>query len=106
MLDIEDNLFFRMNIEEITSLLEELDTNDDKLMGLPDINSLSSWINKQKELVKRLSTFLLSASAHIEQVEKDEDKKDEILPIKSKKRCVHESGETLNRQTCITTSLS
>ena len=41
MIDIEDNLFFRMNTEEVASLLEDLDTNGDIVMSLPDINELS-----------------------------------------------------------------
>ena len=41
MLDIEDNLFFRMNKEKVASLLEDLDTNGNIVMGLPDINELS-----------------------------------------------------------------
>ena len=72
MLDIEDNLFFRMNTEEVASLLEDLDTNGDIVMSLPDINELSDSdsdkLNKKAEgTSERRSRFLLSAPAHIEQ---------------------------------------
>ena len=75
MIDIEDNLFFRMNTEEVASLLEDLDTNGDIVMSLPDINELSDGDSdksdtKAEGTSKRLSRFLLSALAHIE---KDED---------------------------------
>ena len=66
MLDIENNLFFRMNTEEVASLLEDLDTNGDIVMGLPDINELSDSDSdksdkKAEGTSKRFSRFLLSA---------------------------------------------
>ena len=83
---IEDNLFFRMNAEEVASLLEDLDTNGDIVMGLPDINELSDSDSdksdkKAEGTSESLSIFLLSAPAHIEQ---DED--NEIIPTKAKKK--------------------
>ena len=73
MIDIEDNLFFRMNTEEVTSLLEDLDTNGDIVMSLPDINELSDGDSdksdkKAEGTSKRFSRFLLSAPAHIERM--------------------------------------
>ena len=115
MLDIEDNLFFRMNTEEVASLLEDLETNGDIVMGLPDINKLSDGDSDKSDeeaegTTKRLSRFLLSAPAHIEQDEDNEDEKDEIIPTESKKkrkrRWVHENRETPSIQPCITTPLS
>ena len=73
MIDIEDNLFFRTNTEEVTSLLEDLDTNGDILMSLPDINELSDGDSdksdkKAEGTSKRFSRFLLLAPAHIERM--------------------------------------
>ena len=75
LLDIEDNLFSRMNTKEVASLLEDLDTNGNIVMGLPDINELSDGDSdksdkKAEGTSERHSRFLLSAPAHIEQ---DED---------------------------------
>ena len=99
MLDIEDNLFFRMNTKEIESFLEDLDTNGNIVMGLPDINELSDGDNDKSDEEaegnrERLSRFLLSAPAHIEQNEDNEDEKDEIIPTEAKKkrrRWLHEN---------------
>ena len=107
MIDIEDNLFFRMNTEEVASLLEDLDTNGDIVMSLPDINELSDGDSdksdtKAKGTSKRLSRFLLSAPAHIE--------KDEIILTEAKKKrkrkWVHVNREIPNIRPYITTSLS
>ena len=75
LLAIKDNLFFRMNTEEVASLLEDLVTNGNIVMGLPDINELSDGhsdeLDKKAEgTSERLSRFLFSAPAYIEQ---DED---------------------------------
>ena len=95
LFDIEDNLFFRMNTEEVASLLEDLDTNGDIVMGLPDINELSDGDSDKSDeeaegTSERFSRFLLLAPAHIEQ--------DEIIPTEAKKkrkrRWVHENRET------------
>ena len=115
LFDIEDNLFFRMNTEEVASLLEDLDTNGDIVMGLPDINELSDGDSDKSDeeaegTSERLSRFLLLAPAHIEQDEDNEGEKDEIIPTEAKKkrkrRWVHENRETPSIQSCITTSLS
>ena len=104
-----------MNTEEVASLLEDLDTNGDIVMSLPDINELSDGDSDKsdeeaKGTTERLSRFLLSAPAHIEQNEDNEDEKDEIIPTEAKKkrkrRWVHENRETPSKQPCITTSLS
>ena len=61
-----------MNTEEVASLLEDLDTNGDIVMGLPDINELSDsdsdkFDKKAEGTSERFSRFLLSAPVHIEQ---------------------------------------
>ena len=73
MLVIKDNLFFRMNTEEVASLLEDRETNGNIVMGLPDINELSDNDSDKSDeeaegTSERLSRFLLSVPAHIEQM--------------------------------------
>ncbi|CAB4068575.1 unnamed protein product [Lepeophtheirus salmonis] len=77
----------RLNTDEIIEILDRLDSNNDIIMGFPDVNDLSDGDSDKtdEEAIEdsdRLSRLLLQAPAHIEQ---DVDEMEENIPSNSKK---------------------
>ncbi|CAB4054322.1 unnamed protein product [Lepeophtheirus salmonis] len=79
----------RLNTDEIIEILGRLDSNNDIIMGFPDVNDLSDGDSDKSDEKAigdsdRLSRLLLQASAHIEQDE-HVDEMEENIPSNSKK---------------------
>ncbi|CAB4065195.1 unnamed protein product [Lepeophtheirus salmonis] len=79
----------RLNTDEIIEILDRLDSNNDIIMGFPDVNDLSDGDSDKSDEEAigdsdRLSRLLLQAPAHIEQDE-DVDEMEENIPSVSKK---------------------
>ena len=80
-----------LNIDEITSLLEELETNGDIVIGLPEVNELSDGDSHKSDeeaegTIDHLSRLVLSAPAEIAQEEEDDDEFTVEQPKSKKKR--------------------
>ena len=67
-----------MNTDEIISVLEELDTNEDIVIGLPEVNELSDGDSDKSDeeaegTTEHLSRLVLSAPAHFQEDDNEEE---------------------------------